>query len=65
MISKTLRDLRSSLNQPLKSADDIGILQNRIQTDEYVDFFLLVNFNFLWTLMLPHFLFLFAEAGPN
>jgi hypothetical protein len=41
MISKTLRDLRSSLNQPLKSTDEcyIGILQNRTQTYEYVDFF--------------------------
>jgi hypothetical protein len=41
IISKILRDLHFSLNQPLKSADDwyIGILKNIIKTYEYVDFF--------------------------
>jgi hypothetical protein len=39
-ISKVLRDLRFSINQPPKSADDwyIGILKNIIKSYEYVDF---------------------------
>jgi hypothetical protein len=39
MISKDLRVLRSSLDQPLKSADGryIGILNNVIKTEEYID----------------------------
>jgi hypothetical protein len=41
MISTVLRDLRFSLNQPWKVADDwyIGILKNIIRTYEYVGIF--------------------------
>jgi hypothetical protein len=40
---KAVRNLRFSLNQPLKSADDwyIGILKNVITVYSYVDFFVL------------------------
>jgi hypothetical protein len=43
MISKVVRDLRFSLNQPWKSADDwyIGLLKNTIKIYEYVDTFFL------------------------
>ena len=49
MIPKDLRDLRISLDQPLKSADSwyTGILKNIIKTQEYSDIF---PFSFIFNL---------------
>jgi hypothetical protein len=49
---KVLRDLRFSLNQPLKSANDqyIGILKNRVKRWEYFSFCFSVTFNFPFNL---------------
>jgi hypothetical protein len=47
-ISKVVSDLRFSLNQPWKSADDcyIGLLKNTIKIYEYVDTFFSFSVSF-------------------